>query len=146
MPIFHFPSFCNELHSVDALFARTQTNCGSGKTVYSASSIETFLSSRYYSRSSSFSQLVVCKRRILVKAFKFSKWSGPSDNSDMNESQSWSLLSLNFLSADLTWLDMYIWLSLLNPCLHNDETRNNLNNWCFWLLSILNLLNKSNHR
>ena len=32
----------------------------------------------------------------------------------MNESQSWSLPSLNFLGVDLTWLDMYIWLSLLN--------------------------------
>ena len=102
------------------------------KQFTSASSVEMFLSSRHYSHSSSFSQLVVCKRRNLDKAFKFSKWSGPSD---MNESQSWSLPSLNFLSADLTWRDMYIWLSLLNPCLHSDETRYNLNNWCFWLLS-----------
>jgi len=39
----------------------------------SASSIETFLSSRYYSHVTSFSQLVVCERRNLVKAFKFSK-------------------------------------------------------------------------
>ena len=38
-----------------------------------ASSVETFLSNRYYSHVSSFSQLVVCKRRNLVKAFKFSK-------------------------------------------------------------------------
>jgi len=45
----HFAMNCTWL-------ARTQTNCGSGKTVYSASSIETFLSSRYYSHSSSFSQ------------------------------------------------------------------------------------------
>ena len=47
------------------------------KQFTSASSIETFLSSRYYSHVSSFSQLVVCKRRNLVKAFKFSKWSSP---------------------------------------------------------------------
>jgi len=45
----------------------------------------------------------------------------------MNESQSWSLPSLNFLSADSTWLDMHIWLSLLNPCLHSGETRHNIN-------------------
>ena len=134
------------------------------KQFTSASSIEMFLSSRYYSHSSSFSQLVLCKRRnldahtlqlllgaslqaqylhITLKAFKFSKWSGPSD---MNISQSWSLPSLNFLSADLTWLDMYIWLSLLNPCLHTDETRYNPNIWCFWLLSVLSLLSKSNRR
>ena len=43
------------------------------KQFTSASSIETFLSSRYYSHVSSFSQLVVCKRRNLVKAFEFSK-------------------------------------------------------------------------
>jgi len=47
------------------------------KQFTSASSIETFLSSRYYSHVSSFSQLVACKPRNLVKAFKFSKWSGP---------------------------------------------------------------------
>jgi len=35
----------------------------------SASSLETFLSSRYYWHVSSFFQLVVCKRRNLVKAF-----------------------------------------------------------------------------
>ena len=39
------------------------------KQLTSASSIETFLSSRYYSHVSSFSQLVVCKRRDLVKGF-----------------------------------------------------------------------------
>ena len=66
-----------------------------------------------------------------------------TDTPDMNGSQSWSWPSLNFLTADLTWLDMYIWLSLLNPCLHSDETRYNLNNWSLWLLNILNLLNKS---
>jgi len=38
-----------------------------------ASSIETFLSSRHYSHGSTFSHSVVCKRRNLVKAFKFSK-------------------------------------------------------------------------
>jgi len=43
------------------------------KQFTSASSIETFLSNRYYSHVSSFSHLVVCKRRNLVKAFKFSK-------------------------------------------------------------------------
>jgi len=69
-----------------------------------------------------------------------------TDKSDMNESQSWTLPSLNFLRADLTWLEMYLWLFLLHPCLHSDETRYNLNNWCFWLLNILNLLNKSNHK
>jgi len=37
------------------------------KQFTSASSIETFLSSRYYSHVSSFSQLVLCKRRNLVK-------------------------------------------------------------------------------
>ena len=62
-----------------------------------------------------------------------------TDTSAMNKSLSWSLPSLSFLSADLTWLDMYITLSLLNPCLHRGETRHNLNNWCFWLLNILNL-------
>ena len=68
------------------------------------------------------------------------------DTSDMNESQSWSFPLLNFLSGDLTWLDMYIWLSLLNFRVHSGETRNNLNNRFFWLLNILNLLNKSNHK
>jgi len=43
------------------------------KQFTSASSIDTFLSSRYYSHVSSFSQRVVCKRRNLFKAFKFSK-------------------------------------------------------------------------
>jgi len=31
-----------------------------------------------------------------------------TDAPHMNGSQSWSLPSLNFLSTDLTWLDMYI--------------------------------------
>jgi len=35
--------------------------------------------------------------------------------------------SLSILSADLTWLDMYLCLSLLKPCLHSGETRYNLN-------------------
>jgi len=48
--------------------------------------------------------------------------------------------SQSFLSSDLTWLDMYICLSLFNPCLHSGETRYNLNKWCFGLLNILNLL------
>ena len=65
-----------------------------------------------------------------------------TDTSDMNESQSWSLPSLNFLSANLTWLHMYIWLSLLNPCLHSGEVRYNLKNWCFWLLNIVTCLIK----
>jgi len=43
------------------------------KQFTSASSIDTFLSRRYYSHVSSFSQLVVCRRRNLFKAFKFSK-------------------------------------------------------------------------
>ena len=43
------------------------------KQFSSASSIETFLSSRYYSHVSSFSQLVVRKLKNLVKSFKFSK-------------------------------------------------------------------------
>ena len=47
------------------------------KPFTSASSVETFLSSRYYLHVSSFSKLVVCKRRNLVKAFKFSKQCGP---------------------------------------------------------------------
>ena len=127
------------------------------KQFTSASSIETFPSSRYYSHGSSFSHLVVCKRKNLVKAFKFSKQSVHlarcetqdlynTDTSDMNESRSWSLPSLKFLSAELTWLDMFIWLSLFNPCLHSGETRYNLNKWCFGLLNILNLLNKSNRK
>jgi len=40
------------------------------KQFTSASSIVTFLSSRYHSHGSSLSQLVVCKRRNLVKAFQ----------------------------------------------------------------------------
>jgi len=60
--------------------------------------------------------------------------------------QSWSLPSLNFVSADLTWLDMYIWLPILNPCLVNGETWYNLNNWCIRLINIRNLPNKSNHK
>jgi len=39
-----------------------------------------------------------------------------------------TLAYLRFLSADLTWLDMYIRLSHLNPCLHSGKTRYNLNN------------------
>jgi len=31
--------------------------------------------------------------------------------------------SLSFLSATLTWLNIYICLSLLNPCFHSGETR-----------------------
>jgi len=38
-----------------------------------ASSTETFLSSKYCSYGSTFSHSVVCKRRNIVKAFKFSK-------------------------------------------------------------------------
>jgi len=71
--ICHVPSFYNELHLVDALFARTEQVLILVKQFTSASSIEMFLSCRYYSHVSSFSQLVVCKRRNLVKAFKFSK-------------------------------------------------------------------------
>jgi len=56
------------------------------------------------------------------------------------------LVFLSFLSADLTWLDIYISMSFLNPCLHSGETRFNLKNWCFWLLNILNSLIKSNHK
>ena len=67
------------------------------KQFTSVSSIETFLSSRYYSHVSSFSQLDVCKRRNLFKAFKFSKKVVHlarcetqdlcnTDTSDMNES------------------------------------------------------------
>ena len=66
-----------------------------------------------------------------------------TDMTWINHSQ---LPSLNFLSADLTWLDMYIWVSLLNRCLHSGETRYNLKKWCFWLINILILLNKSNHK
>jgi len=40
------------------------------KPFTSASSIETFLSTRYHSHGSSFSYSVVCKRRNLVKTFK----------------------------------------------------------------------------
>jgi len=69
-----------------------------------------------------------------------------TDISDVNKSQSWSLPSLSFLRADLTCLDMYIWLVLLTACLHSDEIRYNLINWWFWLLNILNLLSKSNHK
>ena len=36
--------------------------------------------------------------------------------SDMNESQSWSLPSLNFLSADLTWFNL-AWYVLTSDCL-----------------------------
>jgi len=104
------------------------------KQFTSSWSIETFLSSRYYSHGSSFSLSVVCKLRNVVKAFKFSKKVVHlacyatqdlynTDTSDMNKPQSWSLPSLSFLSADLTCLDMYIWLVLLTACLHSDETR-----------------------
>ena len=37
--------------------------------------------------------------------------------------------ALSFLSADLTWLDMYICLSLLNPWLHSGETRYKLKSY-----------------
>jgi len=43
------------------------------KQLISASSIEAFLSNKYYSHSSSFSLSVVRNGRNLVKAFKFSK-------------------------------------------------------------------------
>jgi len=33
LPIFHVPSFCNNLHLVDALFAQIQTSFGVGQTV-----------------------------------------------------------------------------------------------------------------
>jgi len=127
------------------------------KQFTSASSIETFLWSKYYSHDSTFSHSVVCKRRNLVNAFKFSKWRGPFSQMcstrlvqyrciDMNKSQSCSLPSLSFLSADLTWLDMYIWLSLLNPCHHSGETWYNLTIDAFdFSIAILKLLIKSNH-
>jgi len=121
-----------------------------------ASSIEKFLSSRYYSHGSTFSHSVVCKRRNLVKAFKFSKYSGPF--SQMSSTRfvqcryirhEWYAVtilafsqSFSFLSADLTWLDVYIWLSLFNHCLHSGVTWCNLSKWCFGLLKILNLLIK----
>jgi len=43
------------------------------KQFNSTSSIETLLSSRYYSHGSSIPHSVVCKRRNLVRAFKFNK-------------------------------------------------------------------------
>jgi len=64
---------------IDAILARSQTSFGIPQTVY-FSFINRNVSIKkiqYYSHGSSFSQLVVCKRRNLVKAFKFSKWSGP---------------------------------------------------------------------
>jgi len=54
---------------------------------------------------------------------------------------------MNFLSADLTWFDIYYpWLSHLNPWLHSGETRYNLDSWCFWHLYFLKLLIKCKHR
>ena len=127
------------------------------KQFTSALSIETVLWSRIYLHGSWFSHSVVCKRRNLVEAFKFRKQSDPfsqmcntrfynTGTSDMNKSQSWSMPSLSYLGADLTWLDLYIWLSPLFPYLHSGETRCNLNKWCFWLLNTLNLLIKSKHK
>jgi len=63
----------NELHLVDALLHERKQVFVLVKQFTSASSIEAFLSSRYYSHVSSFLQLVFYKRRNLVKAFKFSK-------------------------------------------------------------------------
>jgi len=125
----------------------------------SASSIEAFLSSRYYSHVSSLSQLTVCKRRNLLKAFYIQqiKWSIYPDvqhktctmqihltwiNHNHDPCLRWIFIVLIQLGLVCTC----IWLSLLNPYLHSGETRYDLNNWYFWLLNILNLLNKSNHK
>jgi len=56
----------------------------------------------------------------------------------MNHSH--NLPSLSLLGADLTWLDMYIRLSLLNPCLHSGERRYNLKN----CLNVLNRVRTEN--
>jgi len=61
----------------------------------------------------------------LVKAFEFSKWSGPLIQICCNKRfvqqihLTWIFSSLSFLATDLTSLDMYeyIWFSIWNPCL-----------------------------
>ena len=68
------------------------------KQFTSASSRETFLSSRYYSQGSSFYHSVVCKRRNLVNTFSANKVVNlarratqdlyNTDTSDMNKLQS----------------------------------------------------------
>ena len=120
------------------------------KQFTSASSTEKFLSSRYVSHDFilfpiSCLQTEEASQSILYSANKVVHLARcetqdlcNTDTSDMNESQSWFLPSLNFLSADLSWLNMHVWLFRLNFCLHRGETQYDLNNWCFWLLNILN--------
>ena len=80
------------------------------------------------------------QQKNLVKTLKYKankvvhlSWCATQDlynrnTSDMNKSQSRSLLSSpNFFSAYLTWLDTYIWYSL-NCCLYSGATRYNHNN------------------
>ena len=155
--IYHVPSFYNKLHLIDALFAQTWTSFGIGQTVNFSFinrnvSIKQILLTCFILFPISCLQTEGSSQRILHSAntvVHLAKCETQdlyyTDTSDMNELQSWSLPSLNLLSADLFWFDMYIWLSHLNSCLDIGETRYNLDNWCFWVLSILILLNKSIH-
>jgi len=155
--IYHVPSFYNKLHLIDALFAQTWTSFGIGQTVNFSFinrnvSIKQILLTCFILFPISCLQTEGSSQRILHSAntvVHLAKCETQdlyyTDTSDMNELQSWSLPSLNLLSADLFWFDMYIWLSHLNSCLDSGETRYNLDNWCFWVLSILILLNKSIH-
>jgi len=132
LPIFHVPSFYNKLHLVDALFARTQTSSGISQFT-SASSIETLLSSGYYSHGSSFSHSVVANAGIYSKHLNSANEVVHlarcatqdlynTDTSDMNKSQSypcllWVFLLLinlvlyvgNTVSDCLTWILAKLW-------------------------------------
>jgi len=76
------------------------------KQFTSASSMEMFQSNRYYSHGSSFSKHLNSTNEVVHLARCATQDLYNTDASDMNKSQSFSLPSLNFLSADLTWLDM----------------------------------------
>ena len=80
----------------------------------------------------------------------------PLLTSDMNESQLWSLPSLNFLSADLTWLDMYVLILAFAVAKHDTTSSNDAFDFSiFWTCSIkaatnyckcLNVLNRNSLR
>jgi len=74
LPIFHVPSFKKSIWLM-LFFHELKQVLALIKQFTLASSVETFFSSRplYYSHGSTFSHSVVCKRRNLVNAFKFSK-------------------------------------------------------------------------
>ena len=72
LPIYRVPSFYNKLHLADALFARTRTNFCMGQTVYSSFINRNVSTTKILLTCFILFPISYCKRRNLVKAFKFS--------------------------------------------------------------------------